>query len=295
MNANSLFRLFILGAIWGFSFVFLRLAVPALGPGLLTLLRILFAAMFLSVVFLYIKRPFLFKAHFRYFLVLGLLNTALPFFLFSYASQNLTSSMMSILNATVPSWGVVIYSIVNKKLPTFKVLLGLVLGFTGVAVLVDIDTSVIQSGTLQSIGACLLATFCYALASLYAKSNPHIDAYDNAHASLYCASLLLLPMLWAFPASDPANIQALSAVLALAILCTGIAYLLYFRLLKEIGEKVLTVTFLIPLFGVVWGTLLLGERMSPNSLIGGFMIVLGTMLIVGFSLKSLIRPKQPVA
>lgn len=286
MTASSTLRLFLLAAIWGFSFLFLRISVPSLGPGLMTFLRVLFAALFLSLFLLHIKHRFVFRAHLKYFLILGLINTALPFFLFSYAAQTLPSSLMAILNATVPSWGVIIFSLVNRKRPTIKVCIGLILGILGVAILLDFSASTLDISALPAILACLTATFCYASSSLYVKLNAHIAPYDNAHASIYCASIWLVPLLFIYTPNDATNIAALTAVFALGVVCTGVAYIIFFNLLQEIGEKVLTVTFLVPLFGVIWGTLILDERLSTHSFMGGLFIIAGTIMVVEFSITS---------
>ncbi|WP_197053871.1 DMT family transporter [Chitinibacter sp. ZOR0017] len=294
MPLRHLSQLFLLAAIWGASFLFLRVAVPTLGPVWLIAGRIGFAALFLGAVAALLRQG-LPLGEWRHFLVLGLLNTALPFLAYGFAARQLNASLMSILNATAPIWGAIIMASLQRRLPARSVMLGLLLGMLGVAVLVGFDRVSSQPGAAWAIGACLGATLCYGLASSYAKLKAsHLAPFKSAHGSMWGATLLVLPLLTvSSPAASPTPL-VWGAVLALAILCTGVAYLLYFRLVRDIGAaSTLTVTFLIPIFGVLWGALLLGEHIGSNTLAGGLIILLGTALVTGFNPLARLRAAQP--
>ncbi|QLG89892.1 DMT family transporter [Chitinibacter bivalviorum] len=286
MNLANACRLILLAAIWGASFLFMRIAVPSLGPIWLISARIGLAAVFLALVAQILKQPFAFK-HWREYLTLGLLNTALPFLAYGFAARTLNASMMAILNATAPIWGAVIMALIVRKMPSFKVGLGLLIGMSGVAVLLGFDHIIDKPGATLGIVACLSATLCYGIASAYTKLKAsHIAPFQVANGSMWGASLFLLPL---FVSSQPVSTPPPTvwlAIAGLAILCTGVAYLLYFRLVREIGAaSTLTVTFLIPLFGVLWGALFLGEHIGGNTLIGAMIILLGTALVTGFKLS----------
>ncbi|MBE9609322.1 DMT family transporter [Chitinilyticum piscinae] len=286
MSTLNLLRLLLLAAIWGASFLFMRLAVPALGPAWLIFSRVALGALFLLAVTLVLRQPTVWRGHRRHFLLLGLLNTALPFLLFAYAARVLPASLLSILNASAPIWGAVITALLQRTLPAWRVQLGLLLGLCGVAVLASSGAMALPAGAGLAVVAGLIAPFCYALASSYAKEPPSVPALANAHGSMWAATLLALPLLPVVPAAGPVTTGALLAVLALGVLCSGVAYLLYFRLVDELGAAAaLTVTYLIPVFGVLWGVLFLDERIGGNTLAGGALVLLGTALVTGLSLR----------
>jgi drug/metabolite transporter (DMT)-like permease len=291
MDAASLFRLLILSAIWGGSFLFLRIGAPALGPVVLMGARVLLAALFLAAVAAWWRKPLSVRAHWRHYLFLGLVNSALPFLLFGYAALTLPAALLAILNATSPLWGTLIAAGRGTPL-TGRTLLGLALGVTGVSLLVGFDRATLEPGAGQAIAAALGAAVCYAIASNYAKSARAVEPVANAQGSMWAASLWLLPILPFTPVPAVPGPGVLLIVLALGVVCSGVAYLLYFRLIRDIGAgPALTVTFLIPLFGVLWGWLFLGEAAGWHTLVGGTIVVAGTALVTGFS-PALLRPAR---
>ena len=155
MNGASLLRLLALSAIWGASFLFMRISVPALGPAWLIEVRVALAALFLAAVALWQRRPLAVGRHWRHYLILGGLNTALPFLLFAFAAQTLSASLLSILNATAPLWGSVIGAVVLRVRLDRKALLGLGLGLAGVALLTGFDESALRPGAGIAIAAAL--------------------------------------------------------------------------------------------------------------------------------------------
>ncbi|MDP3702518.1 MAG: DMT family transporter [Hylemonella sp.] len=295
MTTASLIQLLTLSAIWGASFLFMRVAVPVLGPVWLIEWRVLLAALLLLLAGRWFRHTLRLRTHWRYYLVLGLFNTALPFVLFAWAAQTLTASLLSILNATAPIWGAVITLLWGRTAPAPRVLLGLALGVAGVALLVGLDASTLQAGSGLAIGAALLAPLCYGLASHYAKAFAGIEPYANAHGSMWAGVLLLAPALLFTPFTPlplGATPTVWGAVAALGLLCTGLAYLLYFRLVADLGAaSALTVTFLIPVFGILWGHLFLGEAVGWHTGVGALVVLSGTALVTGFDPRALWRAK----
>lgn len=292
MGPGSIVRLLSLAAIWGASFLFMRIAVPELGPAWLMFVRVLSAAVFLALVALVLKRGLPLRAHALHFMILSFFNTALPFLLFAFAAQTLTASLLAVLNATAPLWGAVIGWLFFRQTMSLRLASGLVLGIAGVAVLVGFDAVVSDASAIPAIVAAASAACCYGIATWYTRLAKPVPAFINAHGSMWGASLWLLPLLWfiPLPVAEPAN-HSLLAVLALGIVCTGIAYLLYFRLVQDLGATpTLTVTFLIPVFGVLWGHVFLHEQIGWHTLAGAASVIVGTALVSGFSIQSLRAP-----
>ena len=285
MDAASLVRLLVLSAIWGGSFLLMRLGAPALGPVALMEARAVLAALFLGSVALSLKKPPLgWRAHWRHYLILGAFNSALPFLLFGYAALTLPAGLLSILNATAPLWSALLGAVWQRTALGGRTLAGLALGIAGVSLLVGFDRVLLLPGAVLAVAASLGAACCYGIASLYAKSAGARDPFVNAHGSMWAASLLLAPALPFFPVPAAPGPGIAAAVLVLGVVCSGVAYQLYFRLIGDIGAApALTVTFLIPLFGVLWGWLFLGEAVGWHTLVGAAVVVVGTALVTGFS------------
>ena len=295
MTTASLFRLLILSAIWGGSFLLIRIGAPALGPVPLMEARVLLAALFLAAVALLLRRPLAWRTHWRHYLFIGLFNSALPFLLFGYAALTVSAAMLSILNATSPLWGALITAVWQRAPLGRRTLAGLALGIAGVGLLVGFGRVVVQPGAGYAIAASLAAALCYAVASNYAKTAKTVEPFANAHGSMWAASLLLAPALLLFPPAAMPAPGMLALVAALGVVCTGVAYLLYFRLIEDIGAApALTVTFLIPLFGTFFGWLVLDEAVGWHTLAGGAVVIAGTALVTGFS-PHMLSPRKEAA
>jgi drug/metabolite transporter (DMT)-like permease len=283
MNTTNLIRLLVLAAIWGGSFLFMRIAVPALGPAVLIEYRVGSAALFLLVVGLALRKKLDLRAHWRHYLVLGFFNSALPFFLFAFAARTLSASVLTVLNATAPMWGALLGAIWTRTGVKPRTAAGLALGTLGVALLVGFDHVSSRPGAGMAIAAALVAAVCYGIASLYAKTAKKVDAFSNAHGSMWAAALLTMPLLPFFPSPGAPTVGIMGATLALGIVCSGIAYIIYFKLIEEIGTtSALTVTFLTPAFGILWGALFLGEVVGWYTIVGAGIVLLGTALVTGF-------------
>jgi len=284
MNTANFLRLLLLAAIWGGSFLFMRIGAPVMGPAVLIEYRVLFAALFLAAVGLVLRKKLELRAHWKHYLMLGFFNSALPFLLFAYGARTLTASVLSVLNATAPMWGALLGAVWARQPITLRSGLGLVLGTVGVALLVGFDDVSRLPGAGLAIAAALAAALCYSIASLYAKSARSVEPFANAHGTMWAATLFVLPALPFFPSPGTATAGVWAAVLALGVLCSGIAYLIYFRLIAEVGPtSALTVTFLNPVFGILWGALFLGEAVGWHTLAGAAIVLVGTALVTGFA------------
>ncbi|GJI95861.1 membrane protein [Duganella caerulea] len=283
MSTVNLFRLILLAAIWGGSFLFMRIAAPVLGAAVLIEYRVLFASLFLAAMALALKKPLNLRQHWKHYLILGLFNSALPFLMFAFAARTLSASLLAVLNATTPLWGTLIGAVWTRQMVSAKVMLGLALGACGVALLVGFDHVTTKPGAGIAIAAVLFASFNYGIASNYAKQAKTVEPFANAHGSMWASTLLVLPALPFFPAPGEPTIGIMGAVLALGVLCSGVAYLIYFRLIQDVGpSSALTVTFLSPLFGILWGVMFLQESVGWYTFAGAAIVITGTALVTGF-------------
>ncbi|MBI4756979.1 MAG: DMT family transporter, partial [Betaproteobacteria bacterium] len=230
-----------------------------------------------------LRRGLAARAHWRHYLVMGLINSALPFLLFAYAAQTLSASLLSILNSTAPIFGAVVAALWLRTPVSRPAMAGLALGLAGVVLLVGGGVSVAERGVPAALAAALVAPLCYALASAYAKTtSAAVEPFDNAHGSMWAAALLVLPLMPLAPMRHVPAAGDWLAVALLGVVCTGAAYLMYFRLIRDVGPvRALSVTFLIPVFGVLWGALFLGEPVGWSLLLGGALVLMGTALTNG--------------
>jgi drug/metabolite transporter (DMT)-like permease len=286
MKAPDLARLIFLAALWGGSFIFIRIAAPVLGPIVLVTFRVLVAGSALLVYARITRSELELRARWRQYLILGAINSAIPFVLISTAELHLSASLAAILNATSPLFGAVIAAIWIKDPLTRRKLAGLVIGLIGVGVLVGWSPTELTPVLALSASASLLGAAFYGLASVYTKAKVvGARPIGMATGSQFAAGLLLLPFV---PSSAPhgqPTITVILSVLALALLCTALAYLLYFRLIVDVGPaRALTVTFLVPVFGTLWGALFLGEQITISTLAGCGVVLAGTALVTGFRL-----------
>jgi drug/metabolite transporter (DMT)-like permease len=283
VKTRDLVDLLVLGAIWGASFLFMRVAAPEFGAIPLIAARVGIAAIFLMLVLA--RRgglPHVYSNAAR-LTVLGAINSAIPFSLFAYAVLSVTSGFASVLNATAPLFGALVAFIWLRDKPAPTRIAGLIVGFAGVLVLVWGRLSVRGDGGGRAVLAGLSAAVLYGISANYTKKKlSDVDPFVIATGSLIAATALLLPLAWLYwPETPPGRVSWVSAVL-LGIICTGIAYILYFRLLSRIGPaKTLAVTYLIPAFGVLWGHLLLDEPITASMIVGCAVILVGTTLATG--------------
>lgn len=271
----------------------MRVAANTFGPAYLIEFRVTFAAVALLLIAVYLKKKLTLTAHTKHFFIIGLFNSAVPFLLFAYAAQTLNASTLAILNSTAPIWGALVGFVWYRSPLTAKSVLGMLIGIGGVAVLVGLDTSTIGEEAMLPIAASLMASFSYGIATNYTKNAPQVPAFDNAHGSMWAAVIWVLPLLPFLPMrAEPSHFEW-SSVVTLGVVCTGLAYLLYFRLVSDIGPaSALTVTFLVPVFGILWGYLVLDEPVGSNTIIGTILVLSGTMLVTGFSPTAMLAKRK---
>jgi drug/metabolite transporter (DMT)-like permease len=294
MNPIELVQLLVLAALWGGSFLFIRIGVTDFGVAPLMALRVGIGAVFLLLV-LFSRRPAreaigTLRARAWPLFVVGILNSAAPFCLFAWAELTLSAGVTSVINATTPLWGAVVAYLWLKDRLSGSRIVGLAIGFAGVLALVG-DQIVTHAGdgassatTALAAAAALGATLLYGIAASYTKRHlTGVDPLTVAAGTMTGATVVLVPFAVATWPSTPISLHAWGAVLGLGIACTGIAYLLFFRLIAAIGPaRTITVTFVIPVFGILWGALFLGERVSAGMVGACATILVGTALATGF-------------
>ncbi len=279
MNIPFYPALVLLAALWGGSFLFLRVAAPVLGPVWLIMLRVLIAGLVLLPLVAQRGQLAVLRRNWRLLLLVGCLNAAAPFTLLAYASLELTAGMTSILNAMVPIFAALVGYLWYAEPLDARRGLGILLGFLGVLVLVGMPQPGAPLAPL-AVTAGLAAALSYVFAAHLAKRRlAQIPGLVFVTGSQLGAAALLLPLLpWSVPDSVP-GVGVLASVLALAVLCTALAFLIYFRLLREVGPvRTLTVTYLIPVFAIAWGALLRVDSLMLHMLLGGVLVLLGVAL-----------------
>lgn len=276
-----------LGALWGSSFLFMRFSALEFGAMATAAGRVAIAAAFLlPIVVIKGLLPEL-RVHWKKIFFMGIFNSAIPFACFAYSLLSITTGLSSILNATVPMFGALVAWVWLKDKPALTRIAGIVIGFTGIALLAWGKASFKPDASGATTGwavlACLLACLCYGISASYAKKYMGgIHPMVTAAGSQIGATLgLTLPAMWLWPPTAP-SVTAWLALIVLGVACTGIAYILYFRLIEKAGpQRTLTVTFLIPVFAVFYGAVFLGEVVTPWMLLCAVVIVCGTSLATG--------------
>lgn len=291
MRGRDVLELLVLAAIWGASFLFMRVAAPELGPVPLIALRVGLAALCL-LPFAAVRGGASLRGRYGAVAVIGIVNSALPFCLLAYALLSLPAGLASILNATSPLWGALVAHLwLGERLTAARVA-GLALGLAGVVVLVSGGASLRGGGGGVAVAAALAATLSYGVAASYTKRRATgIDPTAIAAGSQLAAALLLAPPAFLLWPSSPVSARAWNAALALGVLCTAVAYVLYFRLIARLGPaRAIAVTFLVPPFALLWGGVFLGERLTLRTVAGAGVVLAGTALATG-----LVKPPRRAA
>lgn len=289
MRPLDMFRLLALAAIWGASFLFMRVIAPVLGTFPTAFFRVLLATAGLLAILALLRARWDFRGKFGLCLVLGVINSGIPFALYAVAAQLVPAGYSAIFNATTPMMGVLIGALFFAEELTLAKVLGVFSGLGGVALLMRIGPVPLDMGLLLGALACLGATACYGFGGFLTRRWINGDGGLNsemvAFGSQAGAALCLLPLFgWSLLNAPPPSWGGASvwlSLLGLGLVCTAFAYILYFRLLADIGPvKTLTVTFLIPPFGVLWGVMFLDEPLSWAYVQGGALIGLALWLIL---------------
>jgi drug/metabolite transporter (DMT)-like permease len=281
MTAADFARLTLLAAIWGGAFPFMRVAAPVFGPAWTAELRVLLGGLALLVWFRLVGYDVGLRRNARAYLTIGAFGIALPFALYSYAAMHAPASLLSILNATAPMFGIAWSASFGDERITLRRLTGLALGLGGVSLVAAPAGPAMDADFGWAVAAALGACCAYGAVGVLMKrfsggAAPRAMAAGNQLA----AALVLLPLLPVLPLQAAPTPIAVANLLALALLASAVAFPLYFRLIADVGAtRALTVTYLIPLFGVFWGWLFLGEALPASALAGGMLILAGTVLV----------------
>jgi drug/metabolite transporter (DMT)-like permease len=282
MKISDLLALLLLAAVWGASFLFMRIAAPILNPVWLIELRVLLAG--LAMLLLSVRLNLLqeIRQQLIPLFILGCINLVIPFLLFAFAALYLPAGFTSILNATAPLFGTIIaFFWLGEKL-TLSQFLGLILGFGGVTILVGWTNMEINQSFIWSTIAGLLAALMYAIAASYAKQKlSQVPPIAIATGSQLSAAIVLLPITPFVLPTAPPSTKVILMVLALAWLSTALAYILYFRLISNIGAgKTLIVTYISPFFAMFFGAIILGEPITISMILGCGLILTGTAIAI---------------
>jgi drug/metabolite transporter (DMT)-like permease len=287
MRRRDLAELLLLAAIWGASFLFMRVAAPDFGAFALVFVRVALASLVLLPLLMWQGQGAALRQHWRAIAVVGALNSAVPFVLFTLAALAINAGLSAIFNATTPLWTAIVAWWWLRDRPAPARALGLAIGFAGVLALAAGKAS-LQPGehgvsAALAIAACLVAAALYGVAANVTKR--HLNGVPSlalaAGSQLAAAVLVALPAWWTWPQTPP-SATAWAAAVLLAVVCSGVAYILYFRLIAGLGPAgAASVTFLIPLFAVAWGWAFLGEAPTWGMAAGGAVVLLGTALATG--------------
>jgi drug/metabolite transporter (DMT)-like permease len=287
MRFSDSLELLLLASLWGASFLFMRVAGPEFGPIALSFLRAAIAALLLLPFLLLGSGAAELKTHWKRLALVGVLNSAIPFCLLALATVSLSGGFAAILNATAPLWAAVIAWIWLADKMDGSRIVGLMIGFAGVVILLANKIGLNAPGVPVAVLAAISAAFFYGIGANFTKKYMHgISTLAVATGSMLAATIVLLPGAVLFWPGEPVSLLAWVAVIVMGIASTGIAYVLYFRLIVNVGPaKAITVTYLIPGFAVIWGAIFINEELTTNMVIGGAIILAGTALATGmFSL-----------
>ncbi|MBX9901762.1 MAG: DMT family transporter [Burkholderiaceae bacterium] len=298
MSGWNYLRLLALGAIWGMSFIFMRVAAPMFGAVGTALIRVSLGAMVLIGLLRWQGVRLRLWSNWRTYGVIGLMNTAVPFSLFAWAALSIPSAYMATMNALAPLFTAVFAWILIGEALTWQRFVAFGIGLVGVAVLVGIGPATITLSVILGVLAALLAAVCYGFAAAFTRrSAMSLPPLAVAAGSQITSTLILLPVFLINSLfKPPLVLQAtpsewstpLAAALLLGILCTGIAYSLFFRLIADEGAtRAITVTFLVPVAASLWATIFLHESVTIGSFAGIAMVLFGTAM----SLRN--KPKLP--
>jgi drug/metabolite transporter (DMT)-like permease len=280
MKPSDIARLVALAAIWGSSFLFVRIASPAIGPVLTADSRMLIAGVALAVYFRIVSFDAQWRRWWPQYAIVGLLTSALPFLLFAYSALSLSAGLMSVINASSPMWGALFSAWLLRERLSARGIAGLAIGVAGVALVTrpEAGAELAVLPVLAATGAAV----CYGLAGAYMRRwAKDVPSRGMALGTQVAGGVLLAPLLLVAPPTAAPTPFVAACLLAMGLICGAIAYLLYFRLVTDIGAAgALTVTYLIPIFGVAWGALFLGETVSLVMLAGAALVLLGTFFVL---------------
>lgn len=284
VKTRHFLQLVLLSALWGASFLFIRIASPVLGPNVMAALRIGLATLTLIGIMRVANESWPWR-HWRELFGLGTLTVALPFLLYAWAALHLPAGYSSLLNTMAVPFGVIAAAWMKEDTLSVRKWLGCLSGFAGVALIVQLGPVQPTPALLLAAAACVAASACYGIATTWMKRATQRMSPLSIAAGIHAAALvLLLPgAAWSLPEARFTP-GALAAVAVMGIVTSGLAYWLNLRVLKHVSPvAAMSSAFMIPLFGVAWGHVFLGEALGPGMLWGGALVLVATGLVTGFN------------
>jgi drug/metabolite transporter (DMT)-like permease len=283
LRPQDLARLVVLAAMWGASYLFMRFAVAHMGPVLMIELRVLVAGLLLAAFVYATGRSVGWREHWRAYLFVGAVGLALPFVLIAQALTAIDASTAAILNALSPLFASLVAAVWIRDPVTPAKAAGIALCLAGTAVLVGWTPTPMTSPELLAASLSIAATALYGYTIVFTKVKLEgASPMGTSAATLLFAALALAPFTPAARVLEPIPPMAWMAVAGLAVVSTSFAFILYYRLIADVGPvKAITVTLLVPVFGMVWGVIFLGEPVTPGRLAGCAVILFGCSLILG--------------
>lgn len=281
MRSYDVARLLALAAMWSLQYLFMRVAVPALGFELVAELRSLSAALFLLPAAIVLGQPARLVAQGRVYFRVCLANNVLPFICFAFAAASLPAGYLSIINGTVPMWTALFAAWLLREPLGGRRLIGFAVGLAGVALIVRLGPVALDARIVLAALVGLLGAASWGWGGVMIKQyTGDIPAIALAAGSITFSALLLSPA-WVEAPNATWSLGAAAAAIALGVVCSGVAYLAFFTLVRDIGpSRTLSVTFLIPVLGVLWGWLFLDEAVTASMIVGGVMVVAALGLVM---------------
>jgi drug/metabolite transporter (DMT)-like permease len=284
MKTKYFAQLVALSALWGASFLFIRIASPVFGPNVLAVLRVGLATATLAILMRALRQPWAWQ-HWRTLAVIGALSVAVPFLLFAWAGLHLPAGYSALLNSTAVIFGMFASARMGEDTITTRKVVGCISGFAGVAFIVSLGPVQMSAQVVLAVLACVLASACYGFSSPITKQAVGHMQPLQISAGIHALSLLmLLPgAAYSLPQAQFTP-SALMAVVAMGVVTSGLAYWAHLRILRHVTPvAAMSPIFMIPVFGVLWGHLFLGEELGGGMLIGGALVLLASALITGFN------------
>lgn len=284
MSSSDLAKLILLSAIWGASFMFLRISVPEFGPILTTLIRTSLAGLALYCYVCVTKLPMHWRSNAKTYVLVGLTACVIPFLAFSFAALYLPPAHMAVLNATAPLFGAVMSALFLAERLGPRKLAGLIIGIAGVAILIGAGEIGISAAIIGASGLCIFAAAAFSLSSVVVRKTGQpgsIHPVAMATGSLIMGSIIMLPLSpFALPEALP-SAQAFISLAILAVVSTGLTQAIFVPLITKIGPgRAMSVTYLTPMFSIMWGTIFLSSTVGWATFAGAATVFVGKSLVL---------------
>jgi drug/metabolite transporter (DMT)-like permease len=283
LTRSAAARWLLLATLWSLQYIFMRLSVPVFGTALLVEARAFFAALFLVPWVVLVTREALgLRLHWRDHLVVTLVNNVLPFICFAWAATTLPASYLAVMSGMVPLWSCIVAAPVLKEPLGARRIAGFILGLAGVALIVKLGPLELTPHTAAAALAGMAGAAFWGWAGVLIRQRTgRVPPISLAAGSIVFTALLLSPAWLALPAPAAWTPVATAALIALGVLCSGLAYLPFFTLVRDIGPtRTLTVGLAVPVLGIFWGWLLLGETVTLSMLAGAALVLAALALVM---------------